>query len=98
MARHARGTHVTCWICIATLVPHCSPFVINGLHGNYPSQIRNNGFYGEEYSEFGRIENFTWVQAKNWADPRAGQTSGTASGSALKSMRQRLYSAAGPDG
>ena len=38
---------------------------------------------------------FTGIPEGNWADQLAGQTYGSASGSALKSMRQRLCFAAG---
>jgi hypothetical protein len=81
--------------CIATLVPHGSPFVINDLEEKRAGRIRNSGFQATGYSKFGRKQDFTAVQVKNWADPPAGQTSGSVSGSALKSMRQRLCSAAG---
>ena len=48
-------------------------------------------------SEFGRWV-LTGFRARNWGDLQAGLTFGNASGSALKSMTQRLCSVVDPAG
>jgi hypothetical protein len=84
--------------CVATGVPQLFSIVINKLQAKKCVRIRNSGFYPCEYSKFGRNINSIVVREENWEDPRVGQTSESASGSALKSMTQRLCCAEDPVG